>query len=48
MEKILGGQGRLTADPVPGGEDADAAVTRQDGQGSEAEVMRQGVVTMPP
>lgn len=47
VEEILGEKGRLAAGLVPDGEDADAAVTRQDGPGSEAEVVRRGVVTVP-
>ncbi|MFI6740326.1 hypothetical protein ACIBI9_46010 [Nonomuraea sp. NPDC050451] len=48
VEEILGGEGRLAADPVPDGGDAVAAVTRQKGQDSDAEVVRRGVVTVPP
>ncbi|MFC5830644.1 hypothetical protein [Nonomuraea insulae] len=48
VEEILGGKGRLGADPVPDGEDGDAAGAEQDGPGSEAEVTRRGVVTVPP
>ncbi|MEV0386855.1 hypothetical protein [Nonomuraea sp. NPDC050643] len=54
VEEILGGKGRLGADPVPDGEDgdadadADAGDAEQEGPGSEAEVTRRGVVTVPP
>jgi hypothetical protein len=46
VEEILGAAGRLAADPVLEGEDGDAAKTPQEGQ--EVEVVRRGVVTVPP
>lgn len=46
MEEILGEAGRLIADPVLAGGDAESA-TRHDGQDSAAEVVRRGVVTVP-
>jgi hypothetical protein len=46
MEEILGEAGRLIADPVLAGGDAESA-TRHDGQDSAAEVVRRGVVTAP-
>jgi hypothetical protein len=46
VEEILGEAGRLATDSVLEGEDADVAETPQNGQ--EAEVVRRGVVTVPP
>ncbi|SEH03954.1 hypothetical protein SAMN05444920_14924 [Nonomuraea solani] len=48
VEEILSGQGRGAADPVVGSEDAGSADAGQNGLGSEAGVVRRGVVTVPP
>ncbi|GAA1699665.1 hypothetical protein GCM10009733_111940 [Nonomuraea maheshkhaliensis] len=47
VEDILGGQGRLAADPVLGSEDAGSADAGQDGQDGKTEAVRRGVVTVP-